>query len=192
MVQKVLYAALAAVMITLFTASLATAKPGGTSADGCHKHKSDKIAHCPDVTVERMNVKYNKSGNNDYRVVFKDGTIAPVGGNVSISEAVVSALEAIENLQRENSALIAERDQLRADLEAASAAGEATGLSKIEAYKLCFEAIESVAWASTAASTCKGMNPAVVPDFVECFQFEEQSSWSSTAIQNCKELLNID
>ena len=61
-------------------------------------------------------------------------------------------------------------------------------LSKVDAYRLCFEAVDPHSWStSDVRKWCNSIAPELMRDFIACFETEVPKVWStSDAVTSCK------
>ena len=179
MIQKILYGAIAAMIIVPFVVSIANAGSGRTAADGCHKHKGMEYPHCHKAEVERLNRNYDSSGDNQYRVTLKDGTVLSVG---------VDNSQEVQALQSENSAL---KEKI---VELETALAKPAPLTDTQAYNLCFETVDiHSTYSGNTRDWCQSIPTARMLEFLECFNTEIAGVWfTGNAVNGCKEVMGLN
>lgn len=173
--------ALAMAAITALAVGVVTFSPeadahsGGLAKDGCHRDKAAGERH------------FHFEGTRDVAgtCLKEDGKTVKIPNVPALTDTVLELRASIEGLSLRVAALEAESIAALAEEPATPA------LSKVEAYKLCFETVEGPSYASYASETCRSIPVNLTQDFTDCFKFVEEDSYASAAVDECKGLLGI-
>lgn len=183
------YAAAMAVICALGVAAIAFS-PAADAADPIKQSRSG-ICHCPGgdsyeattrfTAFDTIEACLEADGRHPKR---GQGECSPPVASIgdATTQAILDLRASIEGLSLRVAMLEA------AAIEASPAPEPEPELSKVEAYQLCFKAVDPHSWSTADVRRwCNSIAPELMRDFVACFETEIPNAWStSDAVKSCK------